>query len=103
MRLAPSADGQVAALASHANEPQRRRHPQPARLDPRASLPAWGTAVGATQARGEGLAWVVVDARGEAVGGTTFLDVTLADRRVEIGNTRFGRPVQRTADYANVP
>ncbi|PHX84841.1 MAG: hypothetical protein CK538_09915 [Opitutia bacterium] len=62
-------------------------------MDPRESLPAWGTAVAAMQARGEGLAWGVVDARGEAVGGTMFLDVTLADWRVEIGNTWFGRTV----------
>lgn len=102
-QLAPSADGYVASLVSHANEPLLRRHTQPARLDPRESLPAWGTAVAAMQARGEGLAWGVVDARGEAVGGTTFLDVTLADRRVEIGNIGLGKTVQRTEDYTNVP
>jgi RimJ/RimL family protein N-acetyltransferase len=52
----------------------------------------------AAQARGEGLAFAIIDqGRGEAVGGTTYMDVAMADRRLEIGNTWLGRAAWRTA------
>ncbi len=98
VRLEPLADGHLAALARHGGDAELWKYMKHARPDPQESLLAWFAAVRAMEARGEGLAWAVVDAAsGEAVGGTTFLDVASADRRVEIGNTWLGRAVWRTA------
>jgi RimJ/RimL family protein N-acetyltransferase len=42
--------------------------------------------------------WAIMDRRtGEAVGGTTYLDIAPADKRVEIGATWHGKAFWRTA------
>ena len=98
VRLEPLAEAHGEALLRHGNDVELWRYMKHARPDARDSVRAWGEAVQTMAARGEGLAWAVIDvARGEAVGGTTFLDVAMADRRVEIGNTWLGRAAWRTA------
>lgn len=98
VRLEPLTDEHLASLVQHGNDAELWRYMKHARPDARESVRAWSDAVQTMAARGEGLAWAVVDvARGEAVGGTTYLDVAMADRRLEIGNTWLGRAVWRTA------
>ena len=68
------------------------------RDDPRESVRTWFERAMAGTARGDVFAWAIVDvASGEAVGGTTYLDIALADKRVEIGSTWHGRAFWRTA------
>jgi RimJ/RimL family protein N-acetyltransferase len=50
------------------------------------------------EAAGEQVSFAQVEvASGRAVGMTTYLDIALADRRIEIGSTWIGRPWWRTA------
>jgi RimJ/RimL family protein N-acetyltransferase len=65
---------------------------------PRESVRAWFERARAATERGEVVAWAIVDvANGEAVGGTTYLDIALADKRVEIGSTWHAKAVWRSA------
>jgi RimJ/RimL family protein N-acetyltransferase len=98
VRLEPLTDAHLPALERHGNDADLWKYMKHARPDPRDALRAWAVAVRAMAAKGEGLAWAVVDAAsGEAVGGTTYLDVAPADKRLEIGNTWLGKAVWRTA------
>src|SRR6202165_251268 len=49
------------------------------------------------QAAGSMLPWTVFDADGRIAGMTTYMNVDAANRRVEIGSTRYARRVQRSA------
>ena len=98
VRLEPLADAHLEALERHGNDADLWKYMKYARPDPREAVRAWSVAVRAMTAKGDGLAWAVVDAAsGEAVGGTTYLDVAPADKRLEIGNTWLGKAVWRTA------
>lgn len=98
VRLEPLADAHMESLARHGNDTELWLYMKQARANPTDSVRAWSEAVRAAEAKGDGLAWAVVDAAsGEAVGGTTFLDVAPADRRLEIGNTWLGKAAWRTA------
>ena len=66
--------------------------------DPRKSVRGWGETVMPMAARGEMVAFAIVDlARGEAVGGTTLFDYSEANRRVEIGYTWLSKFAWRSA------
>jgi RimJ/RimL family protein N-acetyltransferase len=68
------------------------------RDDPRESVRVWFEKAMAATERGDVVAWAIVEvASGEAVGGTTYLDIALADKRVEIGSTWHAKTVWRTA------
>ncbi len=98
VRLEPLAEAHFVALARHGGDAELWRYMKHARPAPADSVRAWVDAVRAAQARGDGLAWAVVDvANGEAVGGTTFMEVAPADKRLEIGNTWLGKAAWRTA------
>jgi RimJ/RimL family protein N-acetyltransferase len=98
VRLEPLVDGHMEALGRHGNDVDLWKFMKYARPDPREAVRAWSEAVRAMTAKGDGLAWAVVDAAsGEAVGGTTYLDVAPADKRLEIGNTWLGKAVWRSA------
>ena len=98
VRLEPLADVHMEGLMRHGDDDELWRYLTYARAHPADSVRAWSEAVRAAQAKGDGLAWAIVDAvSGEAVGGTTFLDVSLADKRLEIGNTWLGKAAWRTA------
>ena len=96
--MEPLAGAHMEALLRHGNDADLWSYMKYARPDPRDAVRAWGEAVQTMAAKGDGLAWAVVDAAsGEAVGGTTYLDVAVADKRLEIGNTWLGKAVWRTA------
>ena len=98
VRLEPLAEAHFGALTRHGSDPELWQYMKHARPDPAESVRVWGAAVRAMVAKGDGLAWTVVDAAsGEAVGGTTYLDVAAADRRLEIGHTWLGKAAWRTA------
>src|ERR1700737_3066682 len=50
----------------------------------------------ALQSAGSMLPFSVIDADGKIAGMTTYMNVDAANRRVEIGSTRYARRVQRT-------
>ena len=50
----------------------------------------------ALQAAGSMLPWAVLDARGQAVGMTTYMNIDAAQKRVEIGSTWYASSVQRS-------
>ena len=98
VRLEPLEEKHHAALARHGADGELWRYSLCRREDPAESVRVWCESVRAAQARGDGVAWAVVDAAsGEAVGGTTYLDVAEAHQRLEIGNTWLGRATWRTA------
>jgi RimJ/RimL family protein N-acetyltransferase len=67
------------------------------RDDPRDSVRAWFERQQASATGGTVLPWAIVEiASGEAVGGTTYLDIAMADKRVEIGSTWHGKFFWRT-------
>ena len=98
VRLEPLAESHCESLMRHGDDADLWSYMKYARPDPREAVRAWGEAVRAMTAKGDGLAWAVVDAAsGEAVGGTTYLEIAPADKRLEIGNTWLGKAVWRTA------
>ena len=98
VRLEPFAAGHVDSLVRHGADAELWRYSMCLRPDPVAAVRVWCERQLAANARGDGLAFAVIDvARGEAVGGTTYLDVSLADRRLEIGNTWLACAVWRSA------
>ena len=98
VRLEPFAAVHVESLVRHGADAELWRYTLCLRPDPVESVRVWCVRQLAGNARGEGLAFAVIDvARGEAVGGTTYLDVSLPDRRLEIGNTWLARAVWRSA------
>ena len=50
----------------------------------------------ALQTAGSMLPWAVLDARGQAVGMTTYMNIDAAQKRVEIGSTWYASSVQRS-------
>jgi RimJ/RimL family protein N-acetyltransferase len=66
--------------------------------DPQESVRQWCGAVSAMQARGEAVAFVIIEmATGEAVGGTVLFDYSEVHKRVEVGFTWLATRVWRTA------
>jgi RimJ/RimL family protein N-acetyltransferase len=98
VRLEPLTDAHMESLMRHGNDTELWRYMKHARANPTDSVRAWSETVRTAQAKGDGLAWAIVSvASGEAVGGTTYLDVAPADKRLEIGNTWLGKAAWRTA------
>lgn len=98
VRLEPLTAEHLDALARHGADAELWRYMLYARPDPLDGLRAWYEKVSGGAARGELLAFAVIDlARGEAVGGTTMFDIIAAHKRLEIGSTWLGRAVWRTA------
>ena len=97
-RLEPLAPVHFEALARHGAEAEIWRWTANLHPDPRESVRLWCERSTAVVPRGEGVAFAVIDVtRGEAVGGTTYMDISRPDRRLEIGSTWLGRAVWRTA------
>ena len=97
-RLEPLSEAHLPSLLRHGADPQIWRWMPTLRDDPRESVRVWFTNAQANAAQGTVLPWAIVDvASGEAVGGTTYLDIALADKRVEIGSTWHAKAVWRTA------
>jgi N-acetyltransferase len=98
VRLEPLGREHVESLVRHAADPAVWEH---------IAMPALNTVEAANRyvdetseelKRGRALTFaVVVVAGNEAVGTTTFFDVSAVDRRLEIGSTWLGRSVWRTA------
>lgn len=98
VRLEPLAASHHAAMERLGAEAEVWRWTGFWHADPRESVRGWCATLGAMHARGEAVAYAIVDTeRGEAVGGTTLFDYSEANRRVEIGYTWLARPVWRTA------
>ena len=97
-RLEPLGENHLASLLRHGADAEIWRWMLTRRDDPRESVRGWFERAMAGTARGDVVAWAIVDgASGEAVGGTTYLDLAPADKRVEIGSTWHGRAFWRTA------
>jgi N-acetyltransferase len=98
VRLEPLAESHLAALKRNGADPEVWRWMPSLRTDPVESVRVWGETVMPMHARGEMVAFAIVDrARGEAVGGTTLFDYSEAHRRVEIGYTWLARFAWRSA------
>src|ERR1035441_8606727 len=92
-RLEPLDEHHLSSLLRHGADKEIWRWMPTLRDDPRESVRAWFDRAMAATARGDVVAWAIVEvASGEAVGGTTYLDIALADKRVEIGSTWHGLP-----------
>jgi len=97
-RLEPLGEHHLASLLRHGADADIWRWMPTLRDDPRESVRVWFERATTGTARGDVVAWAIVDAAsGEAVGGTTYLDLALADKRVEIGSTWHAKAVWRTA------
>lgn len=97
-RLEPLGEQHLASLLWHGADADIWRWMPTLRDDPRESVKAWFEAALAGEAKGSVLPWAIVNgATGEAVGGTTYLDIAMADKRVEIGSTWHAKAVWRTA------
>ncbi len=97
-RLEPLNENHFASLERHGADREIWRWMPTLREDPRESVKAWFERATAAAAKREVVAWAIVDvASGEAVGGTTYLDIAPADKRLEIGSTWHGRAIWRTA------
>ncbi len=98
VRLEPLAITHLAALTRHGADAEIWQWTAHRRADPGESVRVWGERAMEATASGAAVAFAVIDvARGEAVGGTTYMDISPADRRLEIGSTWLGRAVWRTA------
>jgi RimJ/RimL family protein N-acetyltransferase len=97
-RLEPLGEQHLPALLRHGADREIWRWMPTLRDDPRESVRVWFERAQAGAARGEVLPWAIVAvASGEAVGGTTYLDLAPADKRLEIGSTWHAKAVWRTA------
>lgn len=97
-RLEPLGEAHRASLLKHGADAQIWRWMPTLRTDPRESVQVWFDRAVTGMARGDVVAWAVVAiATGEAVGGTTYLDIAPADKRLEIGSTWLAPAVWRTA------
>jgi RimJ/RimL family protein N-acetyltransferase len=96
VRLEPVSSTHLPALATHAGDREIWQYMTYARPDPQDALKAWFAQ--ATVERGMGgLFFAVIDqVTGRAIGGSTYLDYSEKDRRVEIGSTWLGRAHWRT-------
>lgn len=98
VRLEPLHPAHFDALAPLAADPDLWRFMSFGNLGDPDALQAWIAGASAEQARGEGLAFAIIDAAtGNAAGSTSLYDISVPHRRLEIGRTWLGRPHQRTA------
>ncbi len=98
VRLEPLSSAHLADLAPLADDPEIWRFMSFADLRSPAALQGWVQKAQAEQARGEGIAFAVVDAAsGQAVGSTSLYDISAPHRRLELGRTWLGKPYRRTA------
>lgn len=96
--LEPIAERHIADLVRHAADPEIWTHFGGAKLDTAEALRARIEAQQGERERGQALTFAVVSLlTSEAVGTTTYFDVSVPDRRLEIGSTWLGRSVWRTA------
>lgn len=96
--LEPIAERHIADLVRHAADPEIWTHFGGPKLDTAEALRARIEAQQGERERGQALTFVVVSLlTSEAVGTTTYFDVSVPDRRLEIGSTWLGRSVWRTA------
>jgi N-acetyltransferase len=97
-RLEPLGAHHLAALRRAGADNAIWRWMPTLRPDPLDSVQAWYDRASGAMARGDVVAWAIVEvATGEAVGGTTYLDLAPADKRVEIGSTWHAPRIWRTA------
>jgi RimJ/RimL family protein N-acetyltransferase len=97
VRLEPITPAHFEPLSRQGNDAELWQYMAHRRPDPRDGYRAWFDSVSKQHGLGTAVAFVVFDlARGEPVGGTTYLDISAADRRLEIGNTWLGRTAWRT-------
>lgn len=97
VRLEPAAAAHLPALATHAGDAEVWQFMNYARPDPQDALKAWFAQSAVERANG-GLFFCVVDqTTGLAMGGTTYLDYSPSNKRVEIGSTWIGRAHWRSA------
>jgi RimJ/RimL family protein N-acetyltransferase len=98
VRLEPISEAHISSLLRHASDPEVWTHFGGPKLDTADVLRGRVEAQKAERERGDVLTFaVVLQATGEAVGTTTYFDVSVPDRRLEIGSTWLGRTVWRTA------
>jgi RimJ/RimL family protein N-acetyltransferase len=98
VRLEPLAEAHVAALARHAADDKVWTHFGGARMTDEPAIRQRIEVARQLLEQGAALTFAIVDlARGEAVGATAYLDVSVPDRRLEIGSTWLGRAAWRTA------
>lgn len=98
VRLEPIAEHHVADLVRHAADPEIWTHFGGPKLDTVEALRARIEAQQGERERGQAITFAIVPlATGEATGTTTYFDVSVPDRRLEIGSTWLGRSVWRTA------
>lgn len=97
VRLEPLAASHLEALVRNGADAEVWRWMTMPQGDAAGSVRAWYETVMPVMARGEMVAFAIVDqARGEAVGGTTLFDYSEAHRRVEIGYTWLSKFAWRT-------
>jgi RimJ/RimL family protein N-acetyltransferase len=97
VRLEPIAPAHLAPLARHGGDPELWQYMAYGRPDSQEAFRAWFEKVSQQHARGNWVGFVAIDlASNEPVGGTTYLDIAAADRRLEIGNTWLSRTRWRT-------
>jgi RimJ/RimL family protein N-acetyltransferase len=98
VRLEPLTEAHLPSLLRRGADVEIWRWMPYLRDDPTDSVKVWYQRVQAGVPRGESVAWAIVErTSGEAVGGTTYLDLALADKRLEIGATWHAKAVWRTA------
>jgi RimJ/RimL family protein N-acetyltransferase len=97
VRLEPITAAHAASLLRHGGDAEIWQYTSYGRPDPQDGFRAWFERVAQQHALGNMLGFVIVDlALGDAVGGTTYLDISKPDHRLEIGNTWLGRAQWRT-------
>ena len=98
VRLEPLSPAHHAELERNGGEAEIWRWMTFPQNEPGEAVRGWCALVGAMQARGEAVAFVIVEvASGEAVGGTVLFDYSEAHKRMEIGYTWHAPRVWRTA------
>ncbi len=97
VRLEPISVAHAGPLALQGGDAELWQYTSYGRPDPQDGFRAWFERVLQQHGRGSLLGFAIVDLQqGEWVGGTTYLDIAPADRRLEIGNTWLGRAAWRT-------
>jgi len=96
VRLEPLAAEHLAEIEHVGAEAEIWRYTMCLRPEARESARLWHERVLAAATRGEWVAFAIV-AGDRVVGGTTFLDISVPDCRLEIGNTWHAPAVWRTA------
>jgi RimJ/RimL family protein N-acetyltransferase len=98
VRLEPLVVAHLPSLLQHGTEAEIWRYMPCCKREAGKSVQAWFEQVTVSMATGHSLGFAIIDvARNQAVGGTTYLDISVKDRRLEIGNTWLGRVVWHTA------